>query len=73
MVAPDDLHRHGQAVDQAAGMATAGFPVVLAGMVSAPLFPTAASKPYSVIRSTPSMVVGMGPWAGRPRRDWWRR
>ena len=47
------------------GMATAGLPVVLAGMVSAPLLPTAASNPYSLTRSTPSTDVGIGPLAGK--------
>ena len=35
------------------GMATAGCPVVLAGMVSAPLLPSAASKPSSEIEVDP--------------------
>ncbi len=48
-----------------AGMDTAGLPVRLAGMVSAPLLPTALLKPYSLMRSTPPTVVGMGPVAAK--------
>ncbi len=48
-----------------AGMDTAGLPVRLAGMVSAPLLPMALLKPYSLMRSTPPTVVGMGPVAAK--------
>ena len=33
---------------------------LLAGMVRAPLLPSAASKPSSAMRSTPSIVVSSG-------------
>ena len=46
-------------------METAGLPVRLAGMVSAPLFPMALLKPCSAMRSTSPTVVGMGPAAAK--------
>ncbi len=47
MVAADDLHPHGQAVEVPTGTEIAGLPVTLAGIVSAPLFsrPTFGRRP----------------------------
>ena len=65
MVPGQHLQPDRQAVDQPAGMLTAGLPLRLDGAVSAAWFMMARAKPISWMRSRPGIVDGGGPSASK--------